>query len=1013
MFAMNIDQDLLKPLPKKELPEEIQKIVDDLPEISVDYTGKIGCVKDEKFHFKMNMVDPTPVKQRPYRHNPQENKFLEDNIRELLRDDIIEPSTSEWASPLLIVEQLDHKSKPYRMVSDYRRPNAQTQKETYHLPIISVCVDNLAGCKYYTIIDLKSAYQQIPIHKDSRQYTTVCTPIGSYQFKRVQYGLTNAPACMQRITNFIVDQFRLRMFAANLHEHVRIEGYIDDFAIGSQTKGQMISAVRILFEELVKVGFNIDLNKCSFMVPEIKFLGYIIDGETKRPDPTKLAALKNMPAPNNVSKARSVFGWFNYYRRYIENFNQIAQPLVALTKKGTEFKWTDRCQESFDLLKQKMLAEPILKAYDPAKPIVIHVDASMHGLGVVMLQADKDNMLKIVECASRFLTSAESKLHINDLEAKAAHWAVTEAFLVYIRTDTPTVVYTDNYTFAHGVKKSVLNKRLKPLVADFQAMTNLVFKHFKGKKNVMADALSRNPIENSLERNPLTNTYFEAMVFNQRDAVDLQFSFILPNDELRTAQMNDPWTAKLINDLENPPVGNNSPDPDYLMVQGILCKLPDKEGERFAITLPAGLRGAIMHEYHDNFGHRGNVKTVNAIQARFFWPDLKTDVSQYIQNCPKCVQFNRPTYKHRGHLDPLPIPDRPFAHIGIDFASQRPRGTMRKKRSWICIVDYSTRFCIAEITEEPTTATVIRILRERVINHYGPIEVIVCDAASYFKSQAMVKFCEENHIRHMPAYPHFQQANGLAERTIQSVERIMSKYMRPNGSDWQERLYPAVYSYNNTVQKTVGYAPAYLLFGGEAEHNDLNWLIQFNNEQPRDKILQDIDIARTQSKDKAKLAQQQYKQQYDKNRFESSLQTGDTCLKPHWYDSKQNKFQPYWEGYFKVIERNGNNFTVQSLRPKDKGKLLKFHSSQLKPFSITPVFAYFLDGDRNIRSTSRQPTATQETCSHRELQRLESGVNLFIEPTWFKPERIFSEEQLRKKASFSFTCTPTTWTNAS
>jgi hypothetical protein len=209
----------------------------------------------------------------------------------------------------------------------------------------------------------------------------------------------------------------------------------------------------------------------------------------------------------------------------------------------------------------------------------------------------------------------------------------------------------------------------------------------------------------------------------------------------------------------------------------------------------------------------------------------------------------------------------------------------------------------------------------------------------------------------------------------------MSKDLNLTQDNWQETLLPSVYFYNNTIQTTVGYAPSYLLFGNEADHVDLNWIAVFNSDKSREEILNEMDIARDEAQQNILTAQQKYKEQYDKNRLPSRIKTGDTCLKQFWFDhrEKKSKFLPYWEGFFKILEREGNNVKVVSLRPKDRGQIMNLHVSQLKQFLIKPNLLQLADGHKQTRHRSRE-----EICRHeddetdQEENADNAGTGLFI-----------------------------------
>jgi len=248
-------------------------------------------------------------------------------------------SNSDWAAPILVVDQPLHLSQPMRLVMDYRRLNSQTMKVAFCLPLIESCVNNLSGSQLFTTIDLKSAYWQIPMKESSIKYTAFSSPFGNYEFTRVPFGLTNAPACMQKITNHVVDKVRAKLFADGTLEDIAVEGYIDDFVIGTQNHDHMVTACDYLLTELEEAGLKISLDKCHFEKQEIKFLGFIIDKHGKRPDPAKLEAVQDMPIPKNITALRSFLGLCNYYRRYIPSFASRVRNMTALTKNDTEFNF--------------------------------------------------------------------------------------------------------------------------------------------------------------------------------------------------------------------------------------------------------------------------------------------------------------------------------------------------------------------------------------------------------------------------------------------------------------------------------------------------------------------------------------------------------------------------------------------------------------------------------------------------------------------------------------------------
>jgi hypothetical protein len=214
------------------------------------------------------------------------------------------------------------------------------------------------------------------ISEEDRPKAAFGTPFGHFQFKVLIEGLRNAPATFQTVMNSI------------LHPYIRkfVVVYIDDILIFSKTEAEHQAQVRLVLKVLKREKFYVCKAKSSFAQKEIKYLGYIVNEKGIRPDPKKIEAVQTWPVPKNVYDVKLFLGLVNYFRQFIEYYSEIAVPLTNLTKKSHPWVWTGRCQDAFELLKQKLTEAPLLRTPDESLPYEVVTDASNLGLGGVLLQ---------------------------------------------------------------------------------------------------------------------------------------------------------------------------------------------------------------------------------------------------------------------------------------------------------------------------------------------------------------------------------------------------------------------------------------------------------------------------------------------------------------------------------------------------------------------------------------------------------------------------------------------------
>jgi hypothetical protein len=408
---------------------------------------------------------------------------LKKQIDELLEKGYIRPSTSPWAAPVLFVEKKDGTK---RMCIDYRALNEVTIKNKYPLPRIEDLFDQLRGASVFSKIDLRSGYHQLKIRPSDIPKTAFITKYGLYEYTVMSFGLTNALAFFMYLMNSV--------FMDYLGKFVVV--FIDDILIYSQSEEEHVEHLKMVLRRLREHQLYAKLSKYEFWIHEVLFLGHIINQDGLAVDPKKVADILNWKAPKDVRGIKSFIRMAGYYRRFIEGFSKISRPMIALLAKKVEFKWTQKCQEAFEELKEKLTTTPVLVLPDVHKPFSVYCDASYTGLGCVLMQEGR-----VVAYSSRQLKIHERNYPTHDLElATVVHALKTWRHYLY---GQKCDIYTDHKSLKYIFTQSELNMRQRrwlELIKDYE----LEIHYHPGKANVVADALSRKSQVNMMAAHPMS-----------------------------------------------------------------------------------------------------------------------------------------------------------------------------------------------------------------------------------------------------------------------------------------------------------------------------------------------------------------------------------------------------------------------------------------------------------------------------------------------------------------------------
>ena len=281
---------------------------------------ELGCTNlmEHKIELKDNVQ---PIKCKNYRMSPYALLKIDKEWKQMLRLGVIRRNTSEWGSPALMVPKKDGSG---RFVVNYQQLNAVSKRPAYPLPNMSDILDKLGHAKFISTLDFRSAsYWQIPVEENSRQYTVFSIPgRGSFEFCRMPFGLHDAPGTFQELIDRLI----------NVELEPYVFAYLDDIIVVTDTFETHLEVVRKVLKR----------EKCEFCKPELKYLGYVVNGHGLNIDAGKVKAILDLPRPKNIRGIRRIVGTFSWFRKFIPNFATLADPPIQLTRKNVRFRWTPR-----------------------------------------------------------------------------------------------------------------------------------------------------------------------------------------------------------------------------------------------------------------------------------------------------------------------------------------------------------------------------------------------------------------------------------------------------------------------------------------------------------------------------------------------------------------------------------------------------------------------------------------------------------------------------------------------
>lgn len=308
----------------EDIKSKLETLLENYKICFVEISG-LGRV-DEKYAHKIDLVDEKKtVRTKPYRLTWEEDEFLKEQLDELLEKGVIRPSKGRWTSPVFFVPKKGNE-KP-RLVVNFKQLNDNTQKMNYPLPHINELLDGFGGnSKYLSCLDAANGFWQIPMDKDSIQYTGFICKHGTYEWLAMPFGLTTASDTYQGMMSNLLSPYIGKFVFC----------FIDDVIIFSRSAEEHLEHLKVVFEVCKAANLRLKRSKCQFFKKKVEYLGHVMTSEGVLPSDRNVKKILEMKAPNNLSEVQSLLGTTNYYRRFVENYSELL--VIYQVMKGSVVK---------------------------------------------------------------------------------------------------------------------------------------------------------------------------------------------------------------------------------------------------------------------------------------------------------------------------------------------------------------------------------------------------------------------------------------------------------------------------------------------------------------------------------------------------------------------------------------------------------------------------------------------------------------------------------------------------
>ena len=851
-------------------------------------------------------VPPIKCKSRPM--NPVLEGHLKKQLDHWQEQDVIEPSESPWSFPPLAVPK---KNGKIRFCIDYRRLNDVTLKDSFPLPNIEDNLSRLSKSKIFSGLDGAGAYHVVSIRPEDKEKTAFSTPWGLFQFKRMPFGLCNAPATYSRLVSKVLQ---------GIPTEVAIP-YLDDTCVHSPDLKQHLSGLRRVFEAHRTAGLTLQPEKCNLFQKQIEYLGHMVSEDGISIPERYLKDVAKWPPPTTVSQIRTFLGKVSYYRKFFKHYSRTAAPLSDLTKDEQNPEEPFDLEKSYPLaqkaflgLRDGLLKAPVLAYPDflSDEPFIVDTDWSQEpgAIGAVLSQV-QNGQERVLAYGAKKLEGAEKNYSSNKGELLAVIYFLR--YWKYYLSHRPFILRTDHEALKwirtmEEPKGMIL--RWQETLANFNFTT--VFR--KGTSHGNADALSRiTHAETKEEESADTGEHPSLLAPLQLQEPDQELQALKDaqqaDEDLQTVMgwiANDQWPDETEKKRLGPSLRLYASLRPTLRVNeaGLLVRNNNVQGlARERPCLPAELQEAIALECHEETGHRGINNTYEQINRRFFFPGSTTLATLVVQQCPVCGQ-NRADPHDQRHTHAAPLREGyPFQRISIDFVGPL-RPSNQGNTHILTVKDCFTRWIEAFACNDMSAKTVASLLQKEIFSRYGIPEVIHSDNGTQFAGELLGELYKELGIERTLT-PKYNPKSNPVERTHKDLGQLLRSCVQDSPQDWEDFLPDCLLALRVARAAGTGYSPFLMMYGRECNlpidlrygkpHGEPYGPNDYVN-QVRDRL----DLVHRRAREQLDLNVARVRRQYTGKLQGAPLQANDLV----WLytpRARDKKLQSRWTGPYRII----------------------------------------------------------------------------------------------------------------
>lgn len=913
--------------------------------ILLDKHNRVFADPDETLPFNTKItatirtVDKEPVYSKSYPYPLALTNFVNMEIADLLENGIIQPSRSPYNNPLWIVDKkgFDQDGQPKkRLVVDFRKLNSKTVSDKYPIPDTSVILSNLGKSSFFTTLDLKSGFHQIKLFEGDREKTAFSVNNGKYEFCRLPFGLKNAPSIFQRA----IDDVLREEIGNSCHV------YIDDIIIFSSTAEKHFADIERVLEKLFEANMRVSREKSKFFQSSVEFLGFIVSNNGIRTCPNKVKDIVDYREPRTLRGLRSFLGLAGYYRRFVKDYAQITKPLTRYLRggngnvssrqsKNVKITLDDAALRAFEKIKQILASDDVLLLQpDFNKPFELTTDASSSAIGAVLSQGGRP-----ITMISRTLSVTEERYATNERELLAIVWSL-QKLRNYLYGARQLNIYTDHQPLSFSISEKNPNTKIRRWRAFIEEFSPTFF-YKPGKDNVVADALSRQLINNLTEDDTATTSEGQEVTItasertlSTRTASEISCDLTVHSEESLTEiirAVRHPINSfknqiiisreksassstqtifegqvrhfisfqtfeqlfDLLTKVVNPRVVNGIHCDLHILGQAqdkIVNSFPSvkfRYAPKIAIDIENKEDQCEIIANEHNRAHRNAQENFKQIVESYYFPNMMRKLKEFSENCRVCKEAKYVRQPKRTKIGSSPIPSLPGEILHIDIFSTA-------KCHFITCIDKFTKFALAFPIESRSIVDVKTPLLQ-ILNFYPNARTIVCDNEKSFNSQSIKSLLQNGfNVQIFSVPPAHSTSNGQVERLHSTLSEIARCQKREGvAGNTVEMVMMAVNKYNATIHSVTNKRPVDLI---HCIPKDMNEEV------------------------KARIARAQFKELefQNKNRQLKTFAPGDIV-------------------YLKVNKRLGNKFSslfVEKTVQKDLGNCLLIDNRQVHKDNI-------------------------------------------------------------------------------